>query len=253
MATSETLYDKYPWLKKPEELGDAFYETNESNDGREFGVLEYIYNHPSLAELRGQPSKILDAIDEYSSEKDFLISIGPDKSRVLKELLVATPPKVLVELGGYLGYSAILFADTIRAALPPGTPFQVLSLEASPVFASIAMNLISLAGLSDHIKVITGKAEESLRRLKAEGALEHIDLLFLDHVEKLYHIDLQLVESLGLLKPGSYIWADNVVRPGAPEYRAYVRSHPKLESKGVKGLIMPGAFGDEIEVSKVLE
>jgi catechol O-methyltransferase len=44
-------------------------------------------------------------------------------------------------------------------------------------------------------------------------------------------------EELGLLKKGDVIVADNVVRPGAPEYRELVRGH--LE--------------DELEISYVTE
>ncbi len=47
------------------------------------------------------------------------------------------------------------------------------------------------------------------------------------------------------------IVADNVVRPGAPEYRELVRRHPGLKSDGVRGLIQPGDLEDELEVSYV--
>ena len=155
-------------------------------------------------------------------------------------MLAEEKPRVLVELGGYIGYSAVLFADTLRRVLPADADFRVWSLEASPLYASIAMNIVDLAGLSDVVKIVTGPAEASLQRLKADGALEKVDLLFLDHVEALYDVDLKACETLGLLKPGSLVVADNVVRPGAPQYREYVRAHPKWETKGVKALIMPG-------------
>jgi catechol O-methyltransferase len=67
-------------------------------------------------------------------------------------------------------------------------------------------------------------------------------MLFLDHVEELYHIDLAVIESLDLLKSGACVVADNVLRPGAPEYRKYVRANSKLETRAIKGLIMPGEF-----------
>jgi catechol O-methyltransferase len=75
--------------------------------------------------------------------------------------------------------------------------------------------------------------------------LSNIDFLFLDHVESLYVPDFKACEELGLLKKGAVITADNIVRPGAPEYRAFVRSHPRLKSSEVKALIQPG----DIEVS----
>lgn len=67
-------------------------------------------------------------------------------------------------------------------------------------------------------------------------------MLFLDHVEDLYVADFKVCEELGLLKEGALVVGDNVVRPGAPEYRKYVREHPGLSSKGVRGLIQPGDF-----------
>ena len=67
-------------------------------------------------------------------------------------------------------------------------------------------------------------------------------MLFLDHVEDLYVADFQICAGLGLLRKEALAVADNVVRPGAPEYRQFVRGDPSLESWGVRGLIMPGEF-----------
>jgi catechol O-methyltransferase len=102
--------------------------------------------------------------------------------------------------------------------------------------------LIQLAGLSDIVTVVTGPAEESLRKLQAQGTLTSVDFLFLDHGEELYPADFKVCEELGLFHKGTVIAADNVVRPGAPEYRTLVRSHPRLQSTGVIGLIQPGDF-----------
>lgn len=44
----------------------------------------------------------------------------------------------------------------------------------------------------------------------------------------------------GFAAKGNLVVADNVVTPGAPQYRAYVRQNPRFESWGVKGLIIPG-------------
>jgi catechol O-methyltransferase len=192
--------------------------------------------------MRGSPSKILEVIDEFAGNEDFLINIGEHKGKIVTEIIASEKPGIFVELGGYIGYSAILFADEMRKYASADVKLQYWSLEFSPLFASIAMNLIDLAGLSDIVKVVVGSADDSLKRLQAEGKLKSIDMLFLDHVEKLYDSDFRVAESLGLLKGGSTIIADNVVRPGAPEYRKFVRSHPGLESRGIKGLIMPGAF-----------
>ncbi|KAM0255485.1 hypothetical protein ACHAQJ_005712 [Trichoderma viride] len=240
------LFAKYPSLRKPYETGI------ESNDGREEKLLSFILAHPDLENMRGSPSKILSAMDEFSATHEFLISIGGHKSNVMSDLITEEKPQTLVELGGYLGYSAILFADIMRRNSKPESQPRVLSLEMSAEFSAIARELIQLAGLSDIITVVTGPAEESLRKLHKEGTLSSVDFLFLDHVEELYTPDFKVCEELGLLQKGAVIAADNVVRPGAPEYRTFVRSHPRLQSTGVRGLIQPGDLEDEIEVSHVI-
>ena len=191
--------------------------------------------------MRGNPVKILNAMDDFAREQDFLISIGPHKAGVLGEFIAAEKPRVAAEFGGYVGYSAIWFAEQMRkAAGADASQLRVWSLEFDPLFAAISMSFIELAGLSDIAKVIVGKADESLTRLTKEDKVDHIDFLFLDHDESLYMQGLKAVEALGLLKPGMVIAADNAVRPGAPDYVKYVRAHPKLDSKGVRGLIVPG-------------
>lgn len=133
-----------------------------------------------------------------------------------------------------------------RYSKPDAQP-RVFSLEMKAEFSSISRQLIEIAGLSDIVTVVTGPAEESIRKLHKEGTLSSIDFLFIDHVESLYAPDFKACEELGLLKKGAVIAADNVIRPGAPEYRAFVRSHPRLQSTGVKALIQPG----ELDVSEI--
>lgn len=184
-------------------------------------------------------------MDEFSGKHDFLINIGDNKAKILYDLLNEEKPQTLVELGGYVGYSAIHFADTMRRYSKPDAKPRVFSLEMKAEFSAIARQLIELAGLSDIVTVVTGPAEESIRKLHKEGTLSNIDFLFIDHVESLYTPDFKACEELGLLKKGAVITADNVVRPGAPEYREFVRSHARLQSSGVKALIQPG----DIDVS----
>lgn len=183
---------------------------------------------------------MLEAMDEFSAKKDFLISIGGHKANILSKFIMKETPKTAVELGGYLGYSAILFADAMQRANKNADRIHIWSLEVSLEFATIARDMIDIAGLSDLITVVVGTAEETLKQLKKDGKLDKIDLLFLDHAEELYVPDFKVCQALGLFKTGSIIIADNVVRPGAPDYRSLVRSSPSYKSEGVKCLIQPG-------------
>ncbi|GKZ26250.1 hypothetical protein AbraIFM66951_004438 [Aspergillus brasiliensis] len=107
-------------------------------------------------------------------------------------------PKVVVELGTYVGYSAIMFADAMRqAAGGSSAGLRLWSLEADPLIASIAMNYIELADLSDIVTVVVGPANDSLKRRSAEGKLTSVDLMFIDHIKDLYVPDLKLSNSSG--------------------------------------------------------
>ena len=172
------------------------------------------------------------------------MNVGEDKGRIVSQLIQETRPKVMVELGGYIGYSTILFADTVRKA--GGAKF--FSLERNPEFAAVIMSLVELAGLSDIVKVVIGPSDEGIKRLHSEGQLQHIDLMFLDHYKPAYTSDLKLCESLELVTPGTVLAADNVIKPGNPPYLEYVRSSVEEKRKrygqeGVNG-DEAGGFGD---------
>lgn len=67
-------------------------------------------------------------------------------------------------------------------------------------------------------------------------------MLFLDHGEDMYLEDFTVSEELGLLKSGALIVADNVVRPGAPEYREFVRRTEGLKGERGEGIDCSGRF-----------
>lgn len=124
----------------------------------------------------------------------------------------------MVELGGYVGYSTLLFASQLRSTS------RYFCLELNPLFGAVIMALVDLAGLAGVVTVVIGPSDVSLRRLHAEGVLATIDILFLDHFKPAYVRDLKLCESLGMVVEGSVLAADNVVKPGNPPYLQYVRA-----------------------------
>jgi catechol O-methyltransferase len=148
------------------------------------------------------------------------MNIGEDKGKIVTEVIAEVKPAVMVEVGAYVGYSAILFADAARRA--GGKAYYCL--EHNPEFAAVVASLVNLAGLGDFVKVIVGGGSDSFTRLKRDGTFSHIELLFLDHLKELYGPDLRLAEELGLISKGSVVCADNVIWPGTPKYLKYVRS-----------------------------
>ena len=118
-------------------------------------------------------------MDDYAAQKQFLIHIGSDKAKIISGLILENKPRTLVELGGYVGYSAILFADQMRGHATEARDVYVWSIEKDEKIATIARDFISLAGLADYVTVVNGSADESLRELKKNGSIENIDFLSL--------------------------------------------------------------------------
>lgn len=189
-----------------------------------------MYGKDNINELRGSPAKVLAAIDEFGRTKKYLMNVGEHKGETVSSLIAEVKPQTMVELGGYVGYSCILFGDALRKAGGK----RYFSLERSPEFAAVIMSLADLAGLSDIVKVMVGPSDVSLQRLHDEGIVDHIDLMFLDHYKPAYTTDLKLCEELKLIKPGSVLAADNVVKPGNPPYLKYVRSTPAEKREAAK-------------------
>ncbi|KAK4546140.1 hypothetical protein LTR36_002277 [Oleoguttula mirabilis] len=190
------------------------------DDGREIELLHFVYGRADIDQIRGNPARVLQAIDEYGRTKKYLMNVGEDKGKIVTDLIAEVKPQTMVELGGYIGYSCILFGDAVRKA--GGKRYY--SLERNPEFGAVIGSLVHLAGLSDVVKVEIGSSDASLKRLYDEGLLKHIDLMFLDHYKPAYTTDLKLCEELKIVTPGSVLAADNVITPGNPPYLEYVRS-----------------------------
>ena len=158
------------------------------------------------------------------------MNVGEDKGKIVTDLIAEVKPQVMVELGGYIGYSCILFGDAVRKAGGK----RYFSLERNPEFGAVIMSLVELAGLSDVVKVVVGSSDASISRLHSSGQLDLIDLMFLDHYKPAYTTDLKLCEQLGLIGPGTVLAADNVIKPGNPPYLEYVRSTPEKKRKAAQ-------------------
>ena len=69
-----------------------------------------------------------------------------------------------------------------------------------------------------------------LQVLRDKG-VQTADFVFLDHVEHLYKQDLEYLQSQGFLRKGTVVVADNVLYPGAPDYRKYVASSKMFKTQ----------------------
>ncbi|KAE8356149.1 S-adenosyl-L-methionine-dependent methyltransferase [Aspergillus coremiiformis] len=204
--------------------------TRQREDEAELGVLDFIYAQPNRDEIQGNPRKVLDLIDEYAKSHR-LIHVGPEKGKIVTDLIAERKPQTMIELGGYIGYSAILFADALRRA--GGKKYY--SLELNPECAAIASLLIDLAGLRDFVQILVDRSDLSLNKLYTTGEVKQVEVLFIDHYKPAYTADLKLCEQLGMIVPDvSVLVADNMIYPGNPPYLEYVRSTVEQKRKAAE-------------------
>lgn len=164
--------------------------------------------------------KAIDAIDEFCC-KFWMMNLGPEKSKIAISALAGLHPKVLVELGGYCGYSALTWA----AHTPTDT--HIYTVEINEKFANVARRILEHAGVSSKVTIFVGDVDSMKDKLKA---LSHIDYLFIDHWKGVYLKDFKTIESLGLLHKGSVVVGDNIIYPGAPDYLENFRQDNNYES-----------------------
>ncbi|KAB8074951.1 O-methyltransferase [Aspergillus leporis] len=122
-----------------------FYKPEEGvfcNDGREDQLLAFV---TSQTDIRGSPEAVLAAIDEYGRTQNFLMNVGEEKGKIITGIIFDQNLKSMLEIGGYIGYSAILFGSALRRAGGQ----EYISLEMNPKFAAIARTLVAFAGLND--------------------------------------------------------------------------------------------------------
>jgi predicted O-methyltransferase YrrM len=141
--------------------------------------------------------------------------IGPEKGQLFEAVLQQLKPTWALEVGTFLGYSAI---RTARNLQPGG---KLLCIEANPQNAAVARQVVQYAGFRQQVQVIDGLSNKVIPQLPAllaniQQQQQACDCVFFDHCKDCYLPDLQSLEQLGLIQQGTTVIADNVIYPGAP-------------------------------------
>ena len=172
-------------------------------------------------------SAVIGLIDDFCVHRHWMMHVGQEKGSIIKDFLgdcvhsKAGQTLFVVEIGTYCGYSSVLLASELKRL---GSMFKIWSIEVVEANAKVARQIISLAGLSEYIEVLSMNpySETVGTLLKQTMKSDVIDFLFIDHDKSLYLADLQNLESIGLIKKGSFVAADNVIFAHIDDYRRYV-------------------------------
>ena len=172
---------------------------------------------------RGDLDAAIATLDRFASHEKLLLNVGDEKGAILDQAVRRVAPRRALELGAYIGYSAL----RIARALPSGG--QLFSIELNPANAEIARRIVAHAGVANRITFIVGSlgdGGQTLASLREKHGFSagSVDFVFVDHAKEAYLPDLMRILDAGWLHPGSVVVADNVRFPGAPKYRRYMEA-----------------------------
>eukprot|EP00927_Polykrikos_kofoidii_P041689 TRINITY_DN35530_c0_g2_i1.p1 TRINITY_DN35530_c0_g2~~TRINITY_DN35530_c0_g2_i1.p1 ORF type:complete len:937 (-),score=117.99 TRINITY_DN35530_c0_g2_i1:48-2759(-) len=181
---------------------------------KECEVLQHVFASARI----GDAFSVVESIERFSIDGHGWLKIAGDgKGAVLDELIqtCASPSaKVVLEFGCYVGYSA-----TRMARLLQSRGGRVISVEVDPVHACIARSMLEYAGLAKFVSIHVGYTEEAIPHLHSSmlaGSL--VDVVFMDQRGTRFHLDLEALEAHAVLSDNCVIAADNVLKPGAPQF-----------------------------------
>eukprot|EP00434_Breviolum_minutum_P022246 symbB.v1.2.019632.t3/scaffold1616.1/size109294/8 len=167
--------------------------TYKPGDSRQrLAVEQVLLSSPS------NPKGVLKAFEDFHVQCKPLLHVGPVKGIHLDTAVRQTSPRVALELGSYLGYSAVRIAQLLQDGA------VLYTIEEDRDNAIMADAIIQHAGLSN-VVVLQGKLESVQSQLPRP-----MDLVFLDHSKALYLSEIQRLEELGFIQPGTTVVADNI-------------------------------------------
>lgn len=161
-----------------------------------------IYLEEKLLKRASDPVFVLDRQKELDIPP---MAVSPLQGAFLKILAESIGASRILELGTLAGYSTIWLAR----ALPENG--KLISLELFERNVRIAREHVAEEGLSHLVDIRGGEAEISLNIMLNDGEAP-FDLIFLDADKVNYPLYLERI--MGLVRRGTLIIADNVVRNG---------------------------------------
>lgn len=156
---------------------------------RRIEYIEKVFVRESgvLKRVRGQAGKL----------EKLGMQISPYEGQLLSFLCQSIQAKKVVEIGTFVGYSAIWLAKAI------GPEGQLLCFEQNEAYAKLAEEHFSSADLKN-IEVFLGEANERLAEIENRGPF---DVVFIDANKSAYPSYLEWAESH--LRVGGMVIADN--------------------------------------------
>ena len=209
------------------------------NNSKMNSVLNYVFKNAK----QDDPQSVLNTIDSFVSETGtFLMNVGPEKGKLLAEAIKDHKPLNTLELGSFLGYSAIIIAMFLPEA------GSLVSVDHDKDSVAASKEIVKYAGLENKVHFINSTSDEEINALK-----KSFDFIFIDHEKNRYYSDLLLMENLNLINKGGIVFADNVgiFEDKMKDYFSHVRDSGAYTSKNIGAhLEYRDNVYDAVEISK---
>ena len=209
------------------------------NNSKMNSVLNYVFKNAK----QDDPQSVLNTIDSFVSETGtFLMNVGPEKGKLLAETIKDHKPLNTLELGSFLGYSAIIIAMFLPEA------GSLVSVDHDKDSVAASKEIVKYAGLENKVHFINSTSDEAINALK-----KSFDFIFIDHEKNRYYSDLLLMENLNLINKGGIVFADNVgiFENKMKDYFSHVRDSGAYTSKNIGAhLEYRDNVYDAVEISK---
>ena len=156
---------------------------------------------------------------------------GHLQGRLLRMLVRMARPRRVLEIGTFSGYSAICMAEGLEEGA------KLYTFEINDEMEDFTRPWIEGSAVADKIEFIIGDAIEEAPRLGVT-----FDMAFIDGDKRTYTDAYEM--TMGILRPGGFILADNTLWDGHVTDRAYDRDR---QTQGIE------AFNDRVAADHRVE
>ena len=156
---------------------------------------------------------------------------GHLQGRLLRMLVRMARPRRVLEIGTFSGYSAICMAEGLEEGA------KLYTFEINDEMEDFTRPWIEGSAVADKIEFIIGDAIEEAPRLGVT-----FDMAFIDGDKRTYTDAYEM--TMGILRPGGFILADNTLWDGHVTDRAYDRDR---QTQGIE------AFNDRVAADPRVE
>ena len=168
-------------------------------------LTDELYAYMLSSSLR-EPESLARLRREAAQHPAGCMAAAPEVGQFLSLLVRLTNASRVIELGTFMGYSALWMAT----ALPPGG--RILTIDINRQWNEVARRHWREAGMEDRIEARLSPGLVELERLLGDGGAGQYDLAFLDADKRNYPAYYERL--LLLLRPGGLLVADNVLWDG---------------------------------------